>query len=541
MDVLVVLARLLVAGVFLVSGVGKLLDLAGSQQAMRGFGVPDPFAKPAGVALPLGELLVAVLLLSATTAALGGLLALALLIAFIVGISYNLSRGRRPDCHCFGQLHSEPIGWQTLARNGVLAAVALFVAVSGLADRPGPSLVAWVERLSTFQAVMLVVGVLLVAALAGIAWLLVQLLGQNGRLLVRFDKIEEALAEHDIAIPADEGDAEEEERLAYGAPAPAFTLTGVHGETMTLDALRAPAKPVLLVFSDPGCGPCNALMPDIGRWQRDQAAKLTIAVVSGGDAAANKAKSGEHGLTNVLLQKGSEVKDLYRIGGTPTGILVRADGTIGAEPALGAEAIRTLAKQIADNRVPVPAPVAANGRSRKPAAPRPAAPPVSGIASIGMPAPPVSLPDLEGRTVALADFLGQSTALLFWNPGCGFCQQMLPDLKAWEESPPQGAPKLVLVSSGDPERNRGQGLRSPILLDDEFQVGATFGAGGTPSAILIDAQGNVASKLVVGSTKVLGMLNPIDPAVCEACVADCKEHGGGEACVTVCAMAGKCE
>jgi hypothetical protein len=98
----------------------------------------------------------------------------------------------------------------------------------------------------------------------------------------------------------------------------------------------------------------------------------------------------------------------------------------------------------------------------------------------------------------------------------------------------------MLVSSGDPEENRGQGLRSPILLDYGFQVGTAFGATGTPSAILIDAHGNVASKLSVGASKVLGLLNPIDPAVCEDCVADCKEHGGGEACVTVCAMAGKC-
>jgi protein-disulfide isomerase len=142
--------------------------------------------------------------------------------------------------------------------------------------------------------------------------------------------------------------------------------------------------------------------------------------------------------------------------------------------------------------------------------------------------------------VALADFRGQATAVLFWNPGCGFCQRMLPGLKAREENPPQDAPKLILVSSGDPEENRGQGLRSPILLDRGFQVGTAFGATGTPSAILIDARGNVASKLGVGASEVLGLLNPIDPADCENCVADCKEHGGGEACVAVCVMAGKC-
>jgi peroxiredoxin len=371
--------------------------------------------------------------------------------------------------------------------------------------------------------------------MAAMAWLLVHLLGQNGRLLVRFDQIEEALAEHDIEILADEEDAQEEDGLRYADPAPTFDLPGVHGETMTLDALCAQGKPVLLVFSDPGCGPCNALMPDIRRWQREQAARLTVAVISSGAVAANKAKSDEHGLINVLIQEGREINGLYRVGGTPTGILVRADGAIGSRAAVGAEEIRALVKQIAGNPSPAPMP-AANGR--EPAAP--AAPSVSGPATIGMPAPAVLLPDLDGRTVALGDFHGQPTVVLFWNPTCGFCQRMLPDLKAWEESPPQGAPKLLLVSTGNPEANRAQGLRSPIVLDEEFQTGTAFGAGGTPSAVLIDERGNVASNLGVGAPEVLGLLNVIDPTGCETCVAECKEQGGGEACVTVCMMAGKC-
>jgi peroxiredoxin len=44
-------------------------------------------------------------------------------------------------------------------------------------------------------------------------------------------------------------------------------------------------------------------------------------------------------------------------------------------------------------------------------------------------APKVKLPDLEGKNVKLTDFRGKETLVLFWNPGCGFCEQMLPDLK----------------------------------------------------------------------------------------------------------------
>ena len=75
---------------------------------------------------------------------------------------------------------------------------------------------------------------------------------------------------------------------------------------------------------------------------------------------------------------------------------------------------------------------------------------------VGEPVPEVALPDIEVQTVELEDFRGEETLVLFWNPGCGFCQQMLPDLKAWEEDP-QG----VLPSSwwALPARRRPTGNR----------------------------------------------------------------------------------
>jgi thiol-disulfide isomerase/thioredoxin len=102
---------------------------------------------------------------------------------------------------------------------------------------------------------------------------------------------------------------------------------------------------------------------------------------------------------------------------------------------------------------------------------------------VGEPVPEVPLPDLEGQTVELEAFRGEETLVLFWNPGCGFCQQMLPDLKAWEEDPPGGAPKLLVVSAGTEEANREQGLASTMVLDQQFTAGRVFGAIGTPSAV----------------------------------------------------------
>ena len=131
MGILLLLARLLLAIVFVVAGLAKLADRAGSRQALVGFGLPAALAVPLGTLLPLAELAVAVALLPTTSAWWGALGALALLLLFVVGIGFTLARGRTPDCHCFGQLHSEPVGWPTLARNGVLALLAVLVVSRG--------------------------------------------------------------------------------------------------------------------------------------------------------------------------------------------------------------------------------------------------------------------------------------------------------------------------------------------------------------------------------------------------------------------------
>src|SRR5947209_19976636 len=127
MGILLLLAGLLLAAVFVVAGLAKLADRAGSRQALVGFGLPAALAAPLGLLLPLAELAVAVALLPAAWAWWGALGALALLLLFVSGIGYNLAHGRQPDCHCFGQLHSAPAGWPTLTRNLVLAAIAGFV------------------------------------------------------------------------------------------------------------------------------------------------------------------------------------------------------------------------------------------------------------------------------------------------------------------------------------------------------------------------------------------------------------------------------
>jgi peroxiredoxin/uncharacterized membrane protein YphA (DoxX/SURF4 family) len=496
MSIALLIARLLLAAVFVVAGLAKLADLAGSRQALRDFGVPAVLATPLGILLPLGELTVALALLPLITAWWGALGALVLLLLFVVGIGYNLARGRRPDCHCFGQLHSAPAGWPTLIRNLLLAAIASLVVSFGRAN-PGPSPLDWLAGLAIMQRLELLFGAVVLILLALLGWVLLHVLQQQGRLLVRIEALEARLAAHGQTPQPDTAG------LSLGSSAPAFTLSDLKGERLTLEALRAAGKPIVLVFSDPGCGPCTALLPEIGRWQREYAKRVTLALISRGSLEVNRSKASEHGITTILLQQDREVAEAYQAHGNPTAVLVRPDGTIGGALAAGADAIRALVARAVGlpvlSALPMATPPSGNGRAGIAPSPQPAR------LKIGEPAPEFTLPDLTGKPVKLGDFRGSKTLLLFWNPGCGFCQRMLEDLKAWEARPQRGAPRVLVVSTGTVEANQALGLNSTVVLDEGFTVAPKFGATGTPMAVLVDAEGNIASELAAGAPAVLAL------------------------------------
>src|ERR1019366_10132460 len=181
MQVLLLVTRVLLAAVFVVAGWGKLADPKGSRESMDDFGVPHSLGPLLAFLLPLAELASAIALIPVASAWWGAAGVLALLVLFMAAIGVNLARGRRPNCHCFGQLHSAPVGWKTLARNTVLSALAVLVLWQG----PGASLGDWLGSLNRLELMVLV----LAAACAGLAvftvWSLLHLLRQNGRLMLR--------------------------------------------------------------------------------------------------------------------------------------------------------------------------------------------------------------------------------------------------------------------------------------------------------------------------------------------------------------------
>jgi peroxiredoxin len=462
-------ARLALAAVFAVAGLAKLNDTKGSRKSLGDFGVPTSLTPAAAVLLPSAELACALALLRDRWAIPGAVGVITLLAVFSASIAVSLARGRTPSCHCFGQLSSSPVSWWTLVRNLVLLMLASVVAWK---VHQGPS--AWPTLPeSSFETAILVSIAVLAAVLALTLWLLFHMLQQNGRLLLRLEAVEKKL-NIDPNVATVQG-------RPVGDPAPAFELKAVGGGAVSLQMLGERSTPILLVFTEPGCGACQSLVPELAQWQREHAERVMIVPVSRGEEELNRTKSAAHGLSNVLLQADREVAQAYLVTATPSAVLV-AEGKIASRIAAGSDAIRALI-----TRVALPPPV-----------------------KQGDVVPSVKLPDLDGKIVDLATLHGRRTLLLFWNPSCGFCQKMLPDLKTWKRS--QTAPEVVVISSGSPEANRDQGFRLRVLLDPSFGSGQVFGATGTPSAVVLDEEGRVASEVGVGAPAIFALAGAEVPA-----------------------------
>jgi methylamine dehydrogenase accessory protein MauD len=237
-------------------------------------------------------------------------------------------------------------------RNGVLTAVAVFLVWQGWGGDVGPSAVGWVDDLSTVQLVGLIAGVIVLGLLIAQWWFLLNLMRQNGRLLVRLEALEVALASGDLS-PSRNGSAVRAEMgLPVGSAAPDFELPDLSGGTLSLNSLRASGKPTLLLFTDPDCGPCQVLLPEVGRWQHERPEEIAVSLISRGEPEENRTQADEHGLSNVLLQEDWEVSEAYRVVGTPSAILVLPDGSVGSHLAVGAQEIETLMSRAAEGRLP---------------------------------------------------------------------------------------------------------------------------------------------------------------------------------------------
>jgi peroxiredoxin len=136
---------------------------------------------------------------------------------------------------------------------------------------------------------------------------------------------------------------------------------------------------------------------------------------------------------------------------------------------------------------------------------------------VGTEAPPFELTDLSGERKSLAQFRGRPALLIFFNPDCGFCREMMPALarlpraRSFEHAMELGTPLPLIVTTGDAASNAQRfaehEIDCPVLLQNDGEVAKAYHANGTPSGYLISSDGKIASALAAGATAVLELAN----------------------------------
>lgn len=186
------------------------------------------------------------------------------------------------------------------------------------------------------------------AGLLVCGWFLYQLLRQNGRLLRRIEAIEARLD-----LPA--GDRDRPRRFGYrsltnsrinrnglraGTPAPSFRLPRVEGGELALEEYRG--RRVLLVFSSPDCGPCQALAPKLEELSR-KIPDVHVVMVSRGSTEANRGTIDTHKVSfPVVLQRHWEVSREYGRFVTPMAYLIDEQGVLASNVTEGVAPILAL-------------------------------------------------------------------------------------------------------------------------------------------------------------------------------------------------------
>ena len=137
---------------------------------------------------------------------------------------------------------------------------------------------------------------------------------------------------------------------------------------------------------------------------------------------------------------------------------------------------------------------------------------------VGSEAPAFELPDLSGERKSLAQFRGQPVLLIFFNPDCGFCREMMPKVSAvtrpantlshpMGEGRGEGTPCVLFLTTGDAAKNEQlfaeHKIECPVLLQNDGEAAKAYHANGTPSGYLISSDGRIASALALGAEAVL--------------------------------------
>jgi peroxiredoxin len=336
-------------------------------------------------------------------------------------------------------------------------------------------------------------GLLLVGVLS-MAWSLLHVLRQHGRLLLRLEALE-------ARIGTDEGLGRAEQGLPGLLPAtpfPPFRLPSLNDGEVALEEFRG--ERVLLVHWSPDCGYCRQIAPELaGLHEGLRKRKTELVLVSYGSPEANRALLEEHGLTcRVLLQPDGATVEGFAHMGTPVAYLLDEKGRIAKPVAVGARDVPELAAHAAGRhaRLRTERPISESRIERE------------GLKA-GTPAPRFELPDLAGGKVSLVEHRGRRVLLVFSDPDCGPCEELLPELARLHRERSSEELSVVMVSRGGVEENQRKaeafGLEFPVALQSGWKLSKKYGIFATPVAFLVDEEGVIEREVARGRSEILSL------------------------------------
>jgi thiol-disulfide isomerase/thioredoxin len=124
---------------------------------------------------------------------------------------------------------------------------------------------------------------------------------------------------------------------------------------------------------------------------------------------------------------------------------------------------------------------------------------------IGTIAPAFALENLSGKEISLEKLLAQQKSLLlfFVSPTCSPCAALLPEIELWQKELGERF-EFVLISSGKAAENSGKFGTSfkNILLQKEKEVSENYKSIWTPTLLVVNSEGFVASRPAVGDEAI---------------------------------------
>ncbi len=112
-----------------------------------------------------------------------------------------------------------------------------------------------------------------------------------------------------------------------------------------------------------------------------------------------------------------------------------------------------------------------------------------------VPLPPVVLSSLDGKPVALVDYVGRPTVINLWATWCAPCRREMPVLQQAQQDHPDV--DIVLVNQGESTPaitaylgREGLTLRQ-VLVDPQSRTGAALGHRALPTTLFFDASGRL--------------------------------------------------